>query len=103
MSPAFVALCLVVIVIGGTLVILWASIDPESELESRPLGTPPPPPRPRDDYVGARRYGGPVSDQDHFRPPSRERIQWLGGDDTMGFWIWNGEPPDDPERSRRSL
>lgn len=98
MSPAFVALCLVVIVIGGALVILWASIDTESELESRPLT--PAPPEQAESYVGARRFGGPMPDQDRFRPPEGQRISWLGGDDTRG-WQW--QAPDDQERPRRNL
>lgn len=93
MSPAFVALCLVVIVIGGILVILWASIDKEAELESRPLAPPAPAPAPHEHYVGARRYGGPRPESG-FRPPSRERIEWLGSDSTAGFWIWKDEPPE---------
>jgi hypothetical protein len=93
MSPAVVALCLVVIVIGGTLVVLWALIDKEAELESRPLTAPAPEPPPREHYVGARRYGGPAP-ASGFRPPSPQRIEWLGSDSTAGFWIWKDEPPE---------
>jgi hypothetical protein len=100
-SPAFVALCLVVIALGGILVGLWMSIDTEATIEQG--AAPPAPPAAPEHYQGARRYGGPRPESRPLRPPSRERIQWLGGDETMGFWIWDGQPPDDQERARRNL
>lgn len=89
MSTVAIALSVVVIVGGLVLVLLWSLIDHRAELESRPLTEQAQRER-EQDYLGVHAHPG---------MPPRDRIAWLGGDDTTGFWIWK-EPPEERELNR---
>lgn len=98
MSTVAIALSLVVIVAGVVLVLLWASIDPGAELESRPLTDQARRER-EQDYLGV-----------HVHPermPRAANIRWRGGDDALGGWTWQEDPAEraqhlgDYERRRR--
>lgn len=67
-------------------VLAYVGLKGDADLERRPVRLP----RQRGRHAAGNRP--PL--QAGVRPP-RERVEWLGGSDTLGWWIWDQPPPAD--------
>lgn len=98
MSPAFLAALLVLAAMTGLLILCWMAIDRDVDLSTKPEPEPEPELQAPSSYAGAHAWA---------EVPPRSRVQWLGGDETTGFWIWAEDPAEraehlgDFERRRR--